>query len=220
MSGSDLSRPHVYLPGDGGVRTLLLLHGTGADEFDLLELGRALDPKANLLSPQGLVVENGMRRFFVWHPDGSADEESIIQCVDELALFVANASRHYGFDPGNVVAVGFSNGANTAGALMLLHPETVSEVVAFGTTKPFQKSPSSPNLRGKRVIIANGALDAYSPDEKTKAMIAEFKSLGAEVKLLMHPGGHEIAMDHVRQIAKDLSNPPSGNSKEIILDSQ
>lgn len=206
MNGSELSRPHVFEPGldiQAG-RTLLLLHGTGADEFDLLNLGKAIDAEANLLSPRGLVDENGMNRFFVRYPDGSFDENSIKENVDELAAFIRKASVHYGFDLEKVVAVGFSNGANTAGALLALHPDTVSGIVAFGTTKAFAVSPTTPDLRGKRVFIANGEIDPYSPPEKTEQMIAEFEGFGAAVTLLMHPGGHQISAEHVKAIADAL----------------
>lgn len=208
MSGAELTRPHVFEPGADirSSRTLLLLHGTGADEFDLLNLGKAIDPQANLLSPRGLVDENGMNRFFIRFPDGTFDEDSIKDNVDELAAFIRKASVHYGFNLENVVAVGFSNGANTAGALLALHPDTVAAIVAFGTTKAFAKSPTSPDLRGKRVFIANGETDPYSPREKTAQMIEEFEGFGAEVTLLMHPGGHQISSEHIQTIAKALQS--------------
>lgn len=206
MIGSDLTRAHVWQPAENpsAARTLLLLHGTGADEYDLLNLGKAIDGKANLLSPRGLVDENGMNRFFVRYSDGSFDENSIKKNVDELAAFVRKASVHYGFDLEKVVAVGFSNGANTAGALITLHPDTLAGIVAFGTTKAFKVSPNSPNLAGKFVFIANGEIDPYSPPDATGAMIQEFEGFGASVKLWMHQGGHQISPEHVSQIAKEL----------------
>lgn len=206
MSGAELTRPHVFEPGADirSGRTLLLLHGTGADEFDLLNLGKAIDPEANLLSPRGLVDENGMNRFFIRYPDGSFDENSIRENVDELAAFVRKASVHYGFNLEKLVAVGFSNGANTAGALLALHPDTCSAIVAFGTTKAFVESPTQPDLRGKKVFIANGEQDPYSPPEKTTQMVAEFEGFGAEVTVFMHPGGHQISSEHVQAISKAL----------------
>ena len=92
MSNSDLSRPHVYQPGDSK-RTLLLLHGTGGDEYDLLRLGAALDPKAHLLSPRGMYLEAGMKRFFERYPDGSFNETSIDDAVSELEGFIGAAQR-------------------------------------------------------------------------------------------------------------------------------
>lgn len=203
----DLSRPHVWRPAAdvANAKTLLLLHGTGADEHDLLSLGKAIDPTANLLSPRGLVLESGMNRFFIRYPDGTFDEPSIIDAVKDLAAFIAAAAAEYGFDASNVYAVGFSNGANTSGALLLLHPESIAGIAAFGTTKSFVVSPNSPDLTGKKVWIANGAQDGYSPADKTAAMIEELESLGAEVELFMHAGGHQIVMEHVQQIHRKLA---------------
>lgn len=207
VNARDLSRPHVWRPSPNSAtsKTLLLLHGTGADEHDLLSLGKALDPSANLLSPRGLVVESSMSRFFLRYPDGRFDEAGIVLAVDELADFIAVAAEEYGFDAKKVFAVGFSNGANAAGALLLLHPESVAGIAAFGTTKSFLESRSVANLAGKKVWIANGASDEYSPADRTADMVSEFKSLGAEVQLMMHPGGHEIVMKHIQQIHRNLT---------------
>jgi predicted esterase len=208
-SASDLTRPHVWRPSNdlAGSKTLLLLHGSGADEFDLLPLGKALDPTANLLSPRGLVRAEGANRFFMRYEDGSFDEAGIVRNSAELAEFLWAASGEYGFDSENVYAVGFSNGANAAGAMLLLQPDSLKGIVAFGTTKSFEKTPFKklPSLVGKRVWIANGEQDHYSPPERTEAMIQEFEGLGAKVELLMHPGGHTIAGEHVQQIARQLS---------------
>jgi predicted esterase len=146
-----------------------------------------------------------MSRFFLRYPDGRFDEAGIVLAVDELADFIAVAAEEYGFDAKKVFAVGFSNGANAAGALLLLHPESVAGIAAFGTTKSFVESRSGANLAGKRVWIANGASDEYSPADRTAAMVSEFKSLGAEVQLMMHPGGHEIVMKHIQQIHRNLT---------------
>lgn len=207
VNARDLSRPHVWRPSSNSAtsKTLLLLHGTGADEHDLLSLGKALDPSANLLSPRGLVVESSMSRFFLRYPDGRFDEAGIVLAVDELADFIAVAAEEYGFDAKKVFAVGFSNGANAAGALLLLHPESIAGIAAFGTTKSFLESRSVANLAGKKVWIANGATDEYSPADRTADMVSEFKSLGAEVQLMMHPGGHEIVMKHIQQIHRNLT---------------
>ncbi len=210
INARDLSRPHVWRPAAdvSAAQTLLLLHGSGADEFDLLPLGKALNPNANLLSPRGLVRAEGANRFFMRYEDGSFDERGMVQNSAELADFVWAAAGEYGFNPENVYAVGFSNGANAAGALLLLQPDTVQGIAAFGTTKSFIDTPfkkGKPDLSGKRVWIANGATDFYSPEERTEAMVAEFEALGAQVQLMVHPGGHTIASDHIQQIARQLS---------------
>ncbi len=204
---SELSRPHVWKPASdpADAPTLLLLHGTGADERDLLGLGKLLVPDANLLSPRGLVEVDGMLRHFVRYPDGSFDEPGIRLAAADLASFSWLAAVKYGFNPDRVWAVGFSNGANAAGAMLLTQPDSVAGIVAFGTTKSFTKPlVPAPDLAGKRVFIANGRLDDYSPAAKTAEMVAEFEELGANVKVLLHGGGHTIVNEHVRLISEEL----------------
>ena len=204
MENQKLSRPHVWLPKPGASRTLLLLHGSGADEHDLLSLGRELDPRANILSPRGAVSQQGMTRFFEYEPDFTPSRESLLQEVGKLADFLELASQRYDFPLESVVTVGFSNGSHAGGALMLLRPELMQALVAFGTTQVLTELAQEPDLRGKQVFIANGEQDHYSPEAKTIAMIAQFEGFGAEVSLLMHPGGHQISGDHVRFIASEL----------------
>lgn len=206
----DLSRPHVWQPSAdfAGNKTLLLLHGSGADEFDLLQLGKALDPNANLLSPRGLRKSDGANRFFKLLEQDTYDEREVIENSAELADFLWAAAGEYGFNPDNVYAVGFSNGANAATSLLLLQPDSVAGVVALGNNKVFEDTPfkkGKPDLTGKRVWIANGAADAYSPQVRVDALIAEFKSLGASVKFMLHPGGHTISLEHVQQIHSELT---------------
>src|SRR5947199_10116552 len=113
---------HEFVPGTSE-RTLLLLHGTGGNERDLLPLGRELDPAAALLSPRGKILENGMPRFFRRLAEGVFDEADVIGRANELADFVGAAAARYEFDPRRVTAVGYSNGANIAAAILLLRPE-------------------------------------------------------------------------------------------------
>jgi phospholipase/carboxylesterase len=206
----DLSRPHVWQPSAdvANNKTLLLLHGSGADEHDLLGLGKALDPNANLLSPRGLRKSDGANRFFALLEQDTYDEKAVIENSAELADFLWAASGEYGFNPDNVYAVGFSNGANAATSLLLLQPDSVAGVVAMGNNKVFDDTPfkkGKPDLTGKHVWVANGAADAYSPQVRVDALIEEFISLGAKVEFMLHPGGHTIAMEHVRQIASELA---------------
>ena len=204
MEKQKLSRPHVWLPQPGASRTLLLLHGSGADEHDLLSLGRELDPRANILSPRGAVSQQGMTRFFEYEPDFTPSRESLLQEVGKLADFLELASERYDFQLESVVTVGFSNGSHAGGALLLLRPDLMQALVAFGTTQVLTELAQEPDLQGKQVFIANGEQDHYSPEAKTIAMIAQFEGFGAEVSLLMHPGGHQISGDHVRFIASEL----------------
>ncbi len=205
MTEAKLTRPHVWLPSSQSPNTLLLLHGSGADEFDLLSLGKALDPAANILSPRGLASQDGMVRFFEYLADFSAKEDTLVEAVQSLADFLGLASRQYGFDPARVTAVGFSNGAHMAGALLTVHPEILRGIIAFGTTRAFVETQFQPDLEGKFVFIANGEKDLYSPRQKTEEMIQEFGAWGARVEVLMHPGGHQISPEHVEILSKELA---------------
>jgi len=205
----DLSRPHVWeaASAEASGRTLLLLHGSGADEHDLLGLGRALDPTANLLSPRGLVRVGGANRYFEMFSPGVYDEPAVVQNSAELADFVWAASGEYDFDSDNVYAVGFSNGANAAHSMLLQQPDALAGVVAFGTNRVFAKTPfakAAPNLAGKRVWVANGAADQYSPEERVVELMNELGALGADVKYILHSGGHHISPEHVRIIGEQL----------------
>ena len=204
MDKQKLSRPHVWLPQPGASRTLLLLHGSGADEHDLLSLGRELDERANILSPRGAVSQQGMTRFFEYEPDFTPSRGSLLIEVGKLAEFLELASARYDFPLESVVTVGFSNGAHAGGALLLLRPDLMRTLVAFGTTQVLTELAQQPDLHGKQVFIANGDKDPYSPEEQTVAMIAQLEGFGAEVTLLMHPGGHQISGEHVRFIASEL----------------
>jgi len=196
----------VWLPREGATRTLLLLHGSGADEHDLLSLGRELDPTANILSPRGSVVQQGMTRFFEYEPDFTPNEESLLSETAKLAEFVELASERYDFLPESLVVVGFSNGSHAGGALLLLRPDLSKTLIAFGTTQVLSGLANSPDLQGARVFIANGQQDHYSPEARTVAMINQLEGYGAEVTLLMHPGGHQISSEHVQAIAKALQD--------------
>ena len=206
MAGS-VARPHIWQPSENteSSRTLLLLHGTGADEHDLIGLGKLLDPTANLLSPRGLVVHQGMARHFLRHDSGEFDEDGIRANSDDLAAFVADAAREYGFDSSKVWGAGFSNGATALNALMLQHPELLQGIFAFGTTRSFKGGDfSNVDLTGKHVFIGNGAQDDYSPADEVAELVGLYQQLGAQVKLRVHPGGHTIVIEHVREFASDL----------------
>jgi len=201
LAGS-LKRPHVYRD-NKGARTLLLLHGTGADERDLLSVGKLLDPTANLLSPRGLVVHQGMARHFLRHDSGDFDEAGMTANSEDLANFLSAAADRYGFDPSNVWGVGFSNGATALNAMLMQQPQSLKGIFSFGTTMPLAK-PKAVDLKGKYVFIANGAEDQYSPKQDVAKLVNTFKGFGASVKLLVHPGGHTIVIGHIREFASNL----------------
>lgn len=207
--GKTLERAHVWRPAGSGsakevfaAKTFLLLHGVGADEFDLLNLGKALDPNANLLGVRGLVTAGGNRHFMRF-ADGSFDQTGVVKAADDLADFLAVAAESYGFDPAKVWAVGFSNGANMSGALITLHPDSIAGIIAFATNRALDTTGLRPDLEGKKVFIANGASDGYSPAEVVGSMMQEFTAWGADVNYQLHRGGHVIVSDHV-EVIRDL----------------
>jgi len=161
MPNNDLSRPHVLLAGTSS-RTILALHGTGGDEHNILGLAQALDPTASILSPRGMHLEGGMNRFFERYADGTFNEQSIDLAVSELAEFIVAAANEYGIDSGNIFATGFSNGANTASALMIRRPEMLTGAALFGSTIPFAHV-DPVDLSGKKIWLANGDHDSYAP---------------------------------------------------------
>lgn len=193
-----LQRPHVWEPGVGRP-PLLLLHGTGGNEYDLLGLRQHLAPDAPVLSPRGMVLENGMARFFRRVREGVFDEDDLRERAEELAAFLAAAEQKYGVEPGSWVAVGFSNGANMASALLLRHPEALAGAVLLAAMVPFA-DPGEVDLAGKQVLIANGDSDPMATPELTQTLSGQLKSRGAEVEVLTFPGGHTIDPEQLPRI--------------------
>jgi phospholipase/carboxylesterase len=193
----DLGFVHRFVPAEEpAAPTLLLLHGTGGDENDLLPLGRMLDERAALLSPRGKVLENGMPRFFRRLSMGVFDEEDLVNRTHELAGFVQRAVSEYDLDPRRLFAVGFSNGANIAASLLLLHPGLLAGAVLLRAMVPFEPE-TSPDLQGTRVYLAAGRSDQMIPPESTVRLAQLLREAGAEVTLDWQPGGHGIGRDEI-----------------------
>jgi predicted esterase len=188
---ADLGFQHVYQPGkDAGAPTLLLLHGTGGDERDMVPLGGLL-PGANLLSPRGQVLEQGMPRFFRRLAEGVFDLDDVRRRAGDVAQFVAAAAIAYGFDASRVYAMGFSNGANIASAVALLHPGVLRGAVLFRAMVPLEPDPL-PALQGFRVLISNGKADPIVAPEETERLAKLFQRAGAGVELHWQPAGHQL----------------------------
>lgn len=194
-----LARPHVFRPATApGRAPLLLLHGTGDDEHGLLPLGEALSPGAALLSPRGTVLEGTAPRFFRRLREGVFDEDDLRARSDELADFVRAASAEHGLAPGSLYAVGFSNGANTAAALLLRSPGLLAGAVLIAAVPPFAEPPAAAaDLTGRRVLVSNGERDPMARPEQTAALVAQLRERGADVELLTHPGGHQLVPAHL-----------------------
>lgn len=197
MTAPELGFAHVFVPGTRpDDLTLLLLHGTGGDERDLLGLGRALGDTAALLSPRGKVLERGMPRFFRRLAEGVFDEEDLRARAGELATFVAEAAVRYGFDPQRVVAVGFSNGANIAGALLLLHPGVLRGAALFAPMVPLVPEPL-PDLSGVAAFLSAGRRDPIAPPSSAERMAELLLAAGAAAELHWHGDGHALDHEHV-----------------------
>ena len=184
---------HEFVPGSSE-RTLLLLHGTGANERDLIPLGRELDPKASLLSPRGKVLENGMPRFFRRLAEGVFDLEDLKKRTNELADFVAAAGQRYGFAADNVVAVGYSNGANIAASMLLLRPEILHAAILFRAMVPLVPD-RLPDLSSVRVWIGAGDQDPIVPASETKRLAELLRRAGADVTIRFAKAGHGLTND-------------------------
>ncbi|MBK8002769.1 MAG: alpha/beta hydrolase [Gemmatimonadetes bacterium] len=198
---------HHYEPGSPG-RTLLLLHGTGGNEQSLLPLGRLLAPGAGLLSPRGRVLEGSMPRFFRRLAEGVFDEADLIARSAELAGFVGEAARHYGFDPKGVVAAGFSNGANIGASLLLLHPGVLAGGILFRAMVPLEPARVG-GLAGTPVWLGAGRHDPIVPGENTERLAALLRRAGAEVTLDWRDLGHQLSDGEVRAAAAWLARGPA-----------
>src|SRR5262249_51016272 len=186
---------HEFVPGDSD-RTLLLLHGTGGSERDLIPLGRELDPNASLLSPRGKILENGMPRFFRRLAEGVFDLEDLKTRTNELADFVAAAARHYKLTTDQIVGVGYSNGANIAASMLLLRPEIMHAAVLFRAMVPLSPDKLA-DLACVRVWIGAGDQDPIVPASETKQLAELLRRSGADVTIRFAKAGHGLTNDDV-----------------------
>ncbi|MFE2585438.1 alpha/beta hydrolase [Streptomyces sp. NPDC059378] len=196
------SRPHVWRPGTCAP-PLLLLHGTGDNEHGLVPLGEDLAPGSALLSPRGTVLEGTMPRFFRRLQEGVFDEDDLREQADKLADFINTASSTYGLKPGSLIAVGFSNGANMAAALLLLHPELLAGAVLIAAVPPLTQPPAA-DLTGRRVLISNGLQDPMAHPEQTQLLASQLRARGADVDLQTHNGGHLVQPAHLPAVRQFL----------------
>ncbi|MEP6491039.1 MAG: alpha/beta hydrolase [bacterium] len=188
---------HRYLPPQGDdSRTLLLLHGTGGDENDLIQLGQMLAPDAGLLSPRGTVLEHGAARFFRRLAEGVFDIPDLHARTKDLVAFIGAAATKYGFDATKVVAVGFSNGANIASSVLLSTPQALHAAVLFRPMVPF--IPDTPvSLDARRVFIGAGEADPIVPAGHPERLAELLTALGADVTIDWEPAGHTLTRGDV-----------------------
>jgi phospholipase/carboxylesterase len=186
---------HEFVPGGSG-RTLLLLHGTGGNEHDLIPLGRELDPNAALLSPRGKVLENGMPRFFRRLGEGVFDVEDLKQRTNELADFITVAAAQYNLATNEIIAVGYSNGANIAASMLLLRPEILHAAVLFRAMVPLEPA-DPPDLSPVRVWIGAGNQDPIIPTSETQRLVDLLRGAGADVTIRFFNAGHGLTNGEV-----------------------
>jgi len=191
---------HEFVPGSSK-RTLLLLHGTGGNERDLIPLGREIDPTAAILSPRGKVLENGMPRFFRRLAEGIFDEEDLKRRTHELADFVGAAAEHYELAADQIVAIGYSNGANIAASLLLLRPETLRAAILFRAMVPLVPE-KLPDLSSAHVWIGAGNQDPIIPTSETQRLVELLRNARADVTIRFFTAGHNLTNNEI-EIARD-----------------
>lgn len=186
---------HRFEPArDTGSPPLLLLHGTGGDENDLLGLGKMISPGSALLSPRGRVLEHGMPRFFRRLAEGVFDEEDVRRRALELSDFVAEARKQYGIAA--PIAVGFSNGANIAAALLLLKPDVLAGAILLRAMVPLSDPPKA-ELDGKQVLLLSGQSDPIVPASNSARLAELLFDAGARVDHKVLPTGHQLSQADV-----------------------
>lgn len=192
-------------PAAAGAPVLLLLHGTGGNEEDLLPLARMLSPEAGVLSPRGKVLERGMPRFFKRLAEGVFDIDDLKQRTCELAEFIEDAAARYSFDTRRLIAAGFSNGANIAASLLLLRPEVLAGAVLFRATVPLTPD-TPPSLPRTPVLLSNGRQDPLVSPSETERLASLLRTAGAEVTLAWQDAGHALTSADVAQARDWISS--------------
>jgi predicted esterase len=195
---------HEFIRGSSD-RTLLLLHGTGGNERDLIPLGRELDPNASLLSPRGKILENGMPRFFRRLAEGVFDLEDLKTRTNELADFVAAAARHYKLAADRVIGVGYSNGANIAASMLLLRPEILHTAILFRAMVPLIPD-TLPDLSSVHVWIGAGNQDPIIAPSETQRLVSLLRGAKADVTIRFFETGHGLTSDEIETAGRWLKD--------------
>lgn len=184
--------------------TLLVLHGTGGDENDLVGLGQSVAPGAAILSPRGKVIENGALRFFRRLREGVFDPREVRSRAEELAGFIRAATTRYNLDPNRIFALGYSNGANIASTVMLIEPGLIRGAILLRPMVVFEPD-EPPDLDGSSVFISAGRMDQIVPTASVEALAELFDSSGADVTLKWQLSGHNLMPGEVGEAADWLS---------------
>ncbi|MFL5481486.1 MAG: alpha/beta hydrolase [Gemmatimonadaceae bacterium] len=197
----DLGFIHRFVPSEESAETLLVLHGTGGDENDLIGIGQAIAPGAAILSPRGNVLENGAPRFFKRLAEGVFDPKEVRSRAEELARFIRAAAITYRLDPSRIFAFGYSNGANIASTVMLVEPGVIQGSILFRPMVVYEP-PDKADLSGSSIFISAGRLDSIVPTDSVEQLAEIFRSGNADVTLKWQISGHNLVPGEVREAAE------------------
>ncbi|HWL38715.1 MAG TPA: alpha/beta hydrolase [Gemmatimonadaceae bacterium] len=205
MSG-DLGFIHRYRPPStpGATDTLLVLHGTGGNEDDLIGIAQTVAPGAAVISPRGKVLEGGAPRFFRRLAEGVFDPAEVRSRAGELAQFIRDAAGRYELDPTRIYALGYSNGANMASTVMLIEPGVIRAAVLLRPMLVYEAKEKS-DLTGTAVLISAGRVDPIVPVESVEKLAAQLEKRGAEVTLKWQLGGHNLVPSEIKEAADWLA---------------
>jgi phospholipase/carboxylesterase len=198
----------AVLPAAGSAKAgppLLLLHGTGGNEHDLVPLAHRLSPGSALLSPRGDVSEHGAHRFFARLAEGIFDPNEVTRRTHALADFIAAATTHYSLDCTRLIAVGFSNGANIAATLLQLRPESLAGAVLLRAMVVLDQPATAGSLADRQVLLANGTLDPIVPPDQPPRLAALLEAGGARVTQHTATGGHGLTPGDIAVAKKFLA---------------
>jgi len=203
---NDLGFIHRFVPAEDptSADTLVVLHGTGGDENDLIGIGQAVAPGAAILSPRGNVLENGAPRFFRRVSEGVFDPKEVHSRAEELARFIRGATVTYRLEPSRIFALGYSNGANVASTVMLVEPDIFRGAILLRPMLVYEPSESS-DLSGRAVAISSGRMDPIVPAESVERLVELLESAGADVTLKWQLTGHNLTPGEVREAADWLA---------------
>jgi len=209
MKDTDLGFIHTFVSPNSNAKeampTLLLLHGTGGNEDDLIPLGKELAPNASILSVRGKVLENGMPRFFRRLEEGVFDMEDLRIRTDELAEFIVKSSSAYKLDPERVIAVGYSNGANIAASVLLRCPEVLAGAILFRAMVPFIPT-VMPDLSKKSIILLEGLYDPIVSKVEAQSLLELFTKTQSSVTLKWQNSGHNLTQEDIVAAKKWLES--------------
>lgn len=193
---------HIFQKGqDSQAPTLLLLHGTGGTEHDLINIGKMISPNSSLLGVRGNVLENGMPRFFRRLAEGVFDEEDLVLRTEELKQFIDDSAKEYQFDRNNIVAIGYSNGANIAGSLLFHYQDSLKGAILFHPMVP-RRGIELPGLSGTSVFIGAGKNDPLCPPQESNDLMELLQNAGAQVQVHWENHGHQLTRGEVEKAAE------------------